>query len=350
MSPLGYPIAENADGSHERSQGGGGPGLDCFLDKPWKHSKAARPKEERLTNDMLMEKMKYAYTLPSPKYVPGANSLVNQMLAKKKKKASGIKGSSRASSAGQGDKGSVFAAGGSFLEAAESASVSTWPSALTLPTHPLGGGNSVHSISTVGSIIHDYKNALEMARSQDEVHSSLLSPVQTGAASQMHASRSGGASRARQHRPRTATPALFACRYEGCGKHFTIAKDLFIHECQAHSDIHPRNIFIPLDSTLSADAKRASTANTMRLPPSRKGCTGLNPPVPICRPQSAVSVDVLQQRRKWEDLQQLSEWALHRQILDEYTKKLDIELGKTRPRLPMGPLAQRAKLAALLDD
>lgn len=329
--------------------------LDCLLVVPWKHSKAARPKDERLTNDIQMEKMKYAYNLPSPKYVPGANSLVNQILAKKKKKAAGKKGSSRASSEEQGDKGSVFAAGGSFLEAGESASVSTWPSALTLPTHALGtsslaGGNSVHSISTVGSIIHDYKNALDMARSQDDVHSSLLSPVQTGA-SQMHASRSGDGSRARHHRPRTATPALFACRYEGCGKHFTIAKDLFIHECQVHSDMHPRNIFIPLDSTLSADAKRASTANTMRLPPSRKGCTGLNPPVPICRPQSAaISVDVLQQRRKWEDLRQLSEWALHRQILDEYTKKLDIELGKTRPRLPMGPLARRAKLAALLDD
>ena len=321
--------------------------LDCLLETPWRYSRKARHSNSELSPEQALTQMKFAYNQKPNKYVPGANSLVNQMLAKKKSKSRKDRiNPSRSGSA-------TVKAGGSFLEGSDSVQES-------LPSFAAGdsvtAGNSGFmveegSIGTVGSILRDYSSALADARQRDQDKSQLkniLSPVQTNYGN----SRDSTITRVHMTRNRTPnSPAIFSCRYDGCGKQFRIAKDLFIHECQVHSDMNPRNIFIPVESTISADIKRCSTANNMRLPPSRAGCSGLRPPVPIARPSTAqISVDVLQQRRKWEEFTQIGEWGEHRKVLEEYRRKLDVELGKTRPRLPMGPLALRAKLALVKDE
>jgi len=336
-------------------------GLDCKLDRPWRFSRRARGDNlPSLTQERQAAEIKQAYTQKQEKMVLGANSLVSQLAQKSVASRASSRGSDkvRGGSRSFSSLGGGLQPGGSFLEGAGgSSSVSM----LSVPS-VIGGGGSV----VVADVLREYKGALDIARQQhaeEEQEEECLpfSPVQAevdgrgmslmrlGSTSGLHMTSSAGRRTPSLQRPSTSTP-LFACRFDGCGRKFTMAKDLFIHECQAHSEINPRGAFIPLESTLSGSEKRASTAHLVRRLPTRDCCSGRMAAVPVSRPQSGISIDVLQQQRKWHDYQQLAEWKAHREtVLTEYRKKLDRELGKTRDPLPMGPLLRRAKLALVLD-
>ena len=333
-------------------------GLDCKVDRPWRFSRRARGGDlPSVTQERQAAEIKQAYTQKQEKIVLGANSLVSQL----SRKSVASRASSRGSDKVRGGSRSFLQPGGSFLEGAGGGSSSV--SMLSVP-NVIGGGGSV----MVADVLREYKGALDFARQQQaeeeeegEIECLPFSPVQTevgghgmvlmrlGSTSGLHMTSSAGRRTPALQRPSTSTP-LFACRFDGCGRKFTMAKDLFIHECQAHSEINPRGAFIPIESTLSGSEKRASTAHLVRRLPTRDGCSGRMAAVPVSRPQSGISIDVLQQQRKWIDYQQLAEWKAHREaVLIEYRKKLDRELGKTRDPLPMGPLLRRAKLAMVLD-
>lgn len=332
-------------------------GMDCWLEKPYRFSRKARCAPEMVSKQKQVEDIRMAYSQKQTKFILGANSLVNRSL--QKKRGGSPSNSGKSFNSGY-DMSTIFNEGGSYLE---ECSVVSGPSFLTT-SQP----GSVEDIS-VGSIIREYKGALNLARqAQDELLSgAMFSPIKSSAKSTIESTspsiRLGSTSCIRMqsnsrdssrlsHRPNTGDKT-FACRYDGCQKSFSVAKDLFIHECQTHTDIDSRGpIFIPISSTMSADATRASTANLIRRVRTRSNClTGSMLPVPISRPRTAnmIPVEVLQQQKKAVEFQQLVQWSVHREVLEDYRKKLDRELGKTRDRLPMGPLARRA-LTMVMDE
>ena len=300
--------------------------MDCSTVRVHKFSRQQRALDGKLPSESIkkrVSKFRAAYSSLPPKL--NFELLRERSISSSKSsstKCSTISGSSFTDITHQSVPGTMDLDGGSSLSLGGVSSMAF---------------GSLQDDGTVQSIIQQFKTARDNAR---------LGQAENSAVDKGKESRGG----IEAPRPRIANMRIFYCRIEGCAKAFKFAGDLFTHECRDHNrgGDKPPSIHIPFDLTLHQ--KRASTTNTMRraaISPS-----GPRPQIPAApRPRTAgISVDVLQQGKKWEEGQLLQVWSEHRSVLVEYIAKLDKEMGKTRDKLPMGPLARKARYLLARDD